>query len=66
MSIPMKRGSSEKYDYEYVRNETANIFMAVEFKAGKRVTRVTRKRRSTGSLRGSELIRSCLSIMSKS
>ena len=44
MSIPMKPGSPEKYDYEYVRNGTANIFMAVEFKAGKRVTQVTKRR----------------------
>lgn len=44
MSIPMKRGSPEKYDYEYVRNGTANIFMAVEFKAGKRMTQVTKRR----------------------
>jgi hypothetical protein len=44
MSIPMKSGSSEKYDYEYVWNGTANIFMAVEFKAGKRVTQVTTNR----------------------
>jgi hypothetical protein len=40
----MKPGSPEKYDYEYVRNGTANIFMAVEFKAGKRVTQVTKRR----------------------
>lgn len=44
MPIPMKPGSSEKYDYEYVRNGTANVFMAVEFKAGKRVTQVTKRR----------------------
>ena len=44
ISIPMKPGSPEKYDYEYVRNGTANIFMAVEFKAGKRVTQVTKRR----------------------
>ena len=44
MSIPMKPGSPEKYDYEYVRNGKANIFMAVEFKAGKRVTQVTKRR----------------------
>jgi hypothetical protein len=44
MSIPMKPGSPEKYDYEYVRNGTANIFLAVEFKAGKRVTRVNKRR----------------------
>jgi len=43
-SIPMKLGSPEKYDYEYVRNGTANVFMAVEFKAGKRVTQVTKRR----------------------
>lgn len=42
--IPMKFGSPEKYDYEYVRNGTANVFMAVEFKAGKRVTQVTKRR----------------------
>jgi hypothetical protein len=44
MPIPMKPGRSEKYDYEYVRNGTANIFMAVEFKAGKRMTQVTKRR----------------------
>ncbi|RZB29510.1 MAG: hypothetical protein AEth_00986 [Candidatus Argoarchaeum ethanivorans] len=42
--IPMKPGRPEKYDYEYVRNGTANIFIAVEFKAGKRVTQVTERR----------------------
>jgi len=45
--IPMKPGSLEKYDYEYIRNGTANIFMAVEFKAGKRVTQVTESRTMT-------------------
>lgn len=44
MPIPMQPGSPEKYDYEYVRNGTANILMAVEFKAGKRVTQVTKRR----------------------
>jgi hypothetical protein len=44
ISIPMKPGSPEKYDYEYVRNGTVNIFVAVEFKAGKRVTQVTERR----------------------
>ncbi|AKB20082.1 Mobile element protein [Methanosarcina sp. WWM596] len=38
----MKSGSPEKYDYGYIRNGTANVFMAVEFKAGKRVTQVTK------------------------
>ena len=45
--IPMKPGSPEKCDYEYIRNGTANIFMAVEFKAGKRVTQVTERRTMT-------------------
>jgi DDE superfamily endonuclease len=43
-SIPMKPGCLERYDYEYIRNGTANIFVAVEFKAGKRVTQVTERR----------------------
>jgi len=29
-SIPIKPGRQEKYDYEYKRNGTANIFIAVE------------------------------------
>lgn len=40
----MKPGSPEKYDYEYIRNGNANVFMAVEFKAGKRMTWVTKRR----------------------
>nr|CBH39737.1 hypothetical protein BSM_32160 [uncultured archaeon] len=40
----MKPESPEKYDYEYVRNGTANIFVALEFKAGKLVTQVTERR----------------------
>jgi len=42
--IPMKPGSPEKYDYEYIRNGTTNIFVAVEFKAGKMITQVTERR----------------------
>ncbi len=42
--IPMKPGSPERYDYEYVRNGTANIFVAVEPKTGKRITKVTKRR----------------------
>ena len=42
--MPMKPGSPERYDYEYVRKGTANIFVAVEFKTGKRITRVTKRR----------------------
>jgi hypothetical protein len=44
MPIPMKPGCLEMYDYEYIRNGTANIFVAVDFKAGKRVTKVTKNR----------------------
>jgi len=40
----MKSESPEKYDYEYIRNGTANIFMAVEFKTEKRVIQVTKRR----------------------
>ena len=47
MPIPMKPGCSEMYDYEYIRNGTANIFVAVDFKAGKRVTQVTKRRTMT-------------------
>ena len=42
--IPMKPESCEKTDYEYVGNGTANIFVAVCFKAGKRITQVTDQR----------------------
>jgi len=43
-AIPMMPGHIEKYDNEYIRRGKANIFMAVEFKAGKRTTRVTSRR----------------------
>lgn len=39
--IPMKPGSVKKYDYEYKRNGTCNIFVAVEPKAGKHHIQVT-------------------------
>lgn len=42
--IPLRPGSPEKYDYEYTRRGTANIFMAVEPKGGKRYTKVTAQR----------------------
>lgn len=42
--IPLRPGKPEKYDYEYVRNGKANIFVAVEPKHGKRVTKVTKQR----------------------
>ena len=40
----MRPGKTEKYDYEYIRNGTANIFMAVEPKHGRRNTEVTLRR----------------------
>ena len=42
--LSMTSGHREKYDYEYIRQGNANVFMAVEFKAGKRTTRVTSQR----------------------
>ncbi len=42
--IPMKPGTPEKYDYEYIRNGKANIFVAVDPKAGKRTIQVTERR----------------------
>lgn len=41
LPIAAKPGSPEKYDYEYRRNGTCNIFMAVEPKAGMRFIQVT-------------------------
>ena len=42
--IPIQPGKPEKYDYEYVRNGNANIFVCVEPKHGKRITKVTKQR----------------------
>ena len=42
--IPMRPGKAKKYDYEYIRNGKANIFVAVEPKHGKRITKVTKQR----------------------
>ena len=42
--IPIKPGSVGKYDYEYERCGTANIFMAVEPQGGKRFPEVTAQR----------------------
>ena len=39
--IAAKPGHCEKYDYEYTRKGTCNIFVAVEPKAGKRLVKVT-------------------------
>jgi hypothetical protein len=42
--IRMKPGQAEKYDYEYRRKGTCNIFVAVEPKAGKHFIKVTDQR----------------------
>ncbi len=42
--IPMRPGSPEKFDYEYERKGTANIFIAVDPKRGKRIAKVTERR----------------------
>lgn len=39
--IAAKPGSPEKYDYEYKRKGTCNIFVAVASKAGKHIVKVT-------------------------
>jgi len=39
--IAAKPGSYEKYDYEYKRKGTCNIFVAIEPKGGKRMVKVT-------------------------
>jgi hypothetical protein len=42
--LPVKPGQVAKYDSEYERRGTANVFMAVEPLAGKRTVRVTDRR----------------------
>jgi transposase len=42
--IPMKPGKPERFDTEYERNGTSNIFMAFEPLAGKRFIEVTHRR----------------------
>jgi len=42
--IKMSEGKVQKIDYEYKRNDTRNIFVAVEPKAGKHFLKVTRTR----------------------
>ena len=44
VTIPGKPGSPAKIDYEYKRNGTRNIFVAVEPKGGKRYCKVTKRR----------------------
>ena len=42
--LPMKSHNPTKQDYEYERNGTTNLFVAVEPKAGKRIVSVTAHR----------------------
>lgn len=42
--LPLKPGSTAKYDYEYRRNGTRNIFVAVEPLGGRRKIKVTNSR----------------------
>jgi hypothetical protein len=44
-SLPARPGSPEKYDYEYKRKGTCNLFVAIVPKAGKRIIKVTDKRK---------------------
>lgn len=42
--LPMNSRAHAKLDYEYVRNGTTNLFVAVEPKAGQRIVSVTERR----------------------
>lgn len=42
--LPMTEGASARQDYEYTRNGTINLFVAVEPKAGQRIVSVTERR----------------------
>jgi len=42
--IPAKPGRSQRTDYQYKRNGTRNIFVAIEPKAGQRKVKVTKRR----------------------
>ena len=42
--LPMASHNPTKQDYEYVRNGTTNLFVAVEPKAGQRIVSVTAHR----------------------
>jgi hypothetical protein len=42
--LPMVERSPTKQDYEYIRNGTTNLFVAIEPKAGRRIVEVTAQR----------------------
>jgi hypothetical protein len=48
--LPMNSCSPAKVDYEYVRNGTTNLLVAVEPKAGQRIVSVTERRAGSTSL----------------
>jgi len=49
--LPASPGRAARYDYEYVRNGVANLFMAFEPLAGKRRVEVTERRTRMGGRR---------------
>jgi DDE superfamily endonuclease len=42
--LPITEGARAKQDYEYTRNGTTNLFVAIEPKAGQRIVSVTERR----------------------
>jgi hypothetical protein len=44
VSLPLRPGAPARYDYEYVRNGTANLFLVFEPLLGWRAARVTERR----------------------
>lgn len=42
--IPIRPGSPERVDYEYIRNGSVNVFVAVDHKEGRRDVKVTDRR----------------------
>jgi len=44
-TIPLQKGKFSKYDYEYIRHGTVNLFVAVEPKGKKRYVFVTKHRK---------------------
>src|SRR6266568_4194344 len=44
-TIPLQKGKVSKYDYEYIRHSTVNLFVAVEPKGKKRYMFVTKHRK---------------------
>ena len=47
LPMPEERGRPARYDYEYARCGVANVFLAVEALAGRRVVRITERKTKT-------------------